>query len=216
MINILEENINTIKFNSVDLEIPLESITLTYSDSEVLKPTKMDYDKTVEVCTLTFPNALKLGKATLTLDFSGIISNGLMGFYYSTFKNAAGEENYIGVTQFEPASARSAFPCWDEPEAKAVFKLTITTDAKYEALSNTLVCKETVSEDGKLKTREFEDTPLMSTYLVAYVIGNFDHVEGYTKKGVLVRVFTQPGKGHFGKFALKTASKFIIILIIIL
>lgn len=190
----------------MELEIPFETITLTYPDSEVVKPSKIDFDTTLEMCTLTFDNALKVGKAVLTLDFSAELSKTMSGFYLTSFKNESGEQSYIGVTQFEASDARRAFPCWDEPEIKAIFKLTITAPEKYSTLSNMHELRETISEDGKTKTHEFEETPLMSSYLLAYVIGNFDQVEGYTKKGVLVRVFTRPGRGHLGNFALKTAS----------
>ena len=203
----LEEKVNSITFNSVELSIPLEAITLTYPDATTIKPASISFDTTLEMCTLAFDAPLRPGKAVLALDFSAEINKGMAGFYLTSFPNVEQDQSYIAVTQFEPSNARRAFPCWDEPEAKAVFKLTVKAPAKYDALSNTPEAKETVAEDGKTKTHEFEETPLMSSYLMAYIVGNFDHVEGHTKKGVLVRVFTQPGKSYLGKFALKTASK---------
>lgn len=197
----------------MSLDIPLDPITLSYLDTpnEVIRPQSLAFDTHLEMCTLTFPQPLKPGRATLYLEFMAPINRGLTGFYLSTYKDAKGEEQYIAVTQFEPSSARRAFPCWDEPEAKAVFKLTLTVDAKYEVLSNTMEARKEEKE-GNRTLHEFEDTPLMSTYLMAYVVGNLDHIDDYTKKGVLVRVFTRPGNTETGKLALKTAGNSFIFL----
>jgi puromycin-sensitive aminopeptidase len=79
---------------------------------------------------------------------------------------------------FQPIACRQAFPCWDEPNFKATFDITLITPTK------------------------FDRTPIMSTYLVAYVVGEYDYVETKDKYGVSMRVYTQVGKKEHGQFAL--------------
>lgn len=136
-----------------------------------------------------------------------MLDNSLQGFYYSTYTDDEGKEHKIGVTQFEASDARRALPCWDEPSAKAVFGMTITAEDKYTVLSNTSAVEETKSEDGKWKTIKFGDSPKMSSYLLAFVIGEFEFVEGVTKKGVKVRVYARPERIKFANFSLRNAGK---------
>ncbi|GJN16377.1 hypothetical protein PR202_gb03360 [Eleusine coracana subsp. coracana] len=111
----------------------------------------------------------------------------------------------MAVTQFEAADARRCFPCWDEPAFKAKFKLTLEVPSELVALSNMPAVKETVN--GPLKTIYYEESPLMSTYLVAIVVGLFDYIESSTSQGTKVRVYTQVGKTNQGKFALDVGVK---------
>ncbi|TKR71953.1 hypothetical protein L596_019481 [Steinernema carpocapsae] len=105
------------------------------------------------------------------------------------------------TTQFESTSARLAFPCWDEPVYKAQFTITLDVESKYEAISNTPEYR--VEATGKRKKVTFETTPLMSTYLIAMAVGDLEYVEGQSKNGPLVRVYTTPGKSILAKKALE-------------
>ncbi|XP_058786056.1 aminopeptidase M1-like isoform X2 [Vicia villosa] len=116
-----------------------------------------------------------------------------------------GEKRNMAVTQFEPADARRCFPCWDEPACKATFKLTLDVPSDLVALSNMPVAEEKI--DNNLKTVSYQESPIMSTYLVAVVVGLFDYVEDHTPDGVKVRVYCQFGKANQGKFALDVAVK---------
>ncbi|XP_026671363.1 thyrotropin-releasing hormone-degrading ectoenzyme-like, partial [Ceratina calcarata] len=82
---------------------------------------------------------------------------------------------FFGTTQFEPSYARLVFPCWDEPIYKAKFNISLTHDKTQQAISNMDVLK-TEEEDDKITT-SFKETPVMSTYLLAFVIGNYQFKE---------------------------------------
>ncbi|KAJ3286503.1 hypothetical protein HK104_008993, partial [Borealophlyctis nickersoniae] len=142
---------------------------------------------------------------TLKLSFNGTLSNGLSGFYRSTYKGGKNDQEtkYIATTQFEPTDARRAFPCLDEPGMKSVFQINMTVPWRYHALSN--MPYTDVKDAAGSKRFVFEETKEMSTYLVAYIVSEFESVKGKTDRGVNVAVYTQPGKTDLGRFALTTA-----------
>lgn len=153
---------------------------------------------------ISFDRELPFGEGVLTMDFTGTLNDQMRGFYRSKYVYN-GESRNMAVTQFEAADARRCFPCWDDPAFKAKFKLTLEVPSDLVALSNMPVAKETVS--GLTKTIYYEESPLMSTYLVAIVVGIFDYIESSTSEGTKVRVYTQVGKTNQGKFALDVAVK---------
>src|SRR5690606_8135374 len=95
--------------------------------------------------------------------FRGELNDKLKGFYRSTFVDTDGNEQVIATTQFEATDARRAFPCWDEPEMKAVFAVTLVVDDGLTALSNAQEVARTSRPNGKVEVR-FADTMKMSTY----------------------------------------------------
>src|SRR3989344_3967776 len=112
----------------------------------------------------------------------------------------------MATTQFESTDARRAFPCVDEPAAKAVFDVTLMVPDHCTAISNTIPTEVQEHESG-YKIMRFAPTPKMSTYLLAFIVGEFEYVEGKTKEAVLVRVFTTPGKKKQAHFALEVTIK---------
>lgn len=131
----------------------------------------------------------------------------MAGFYRSSYTNIHGESKIMASTQFESLDARRAFPCWDEPARKAVFGVTLTVPKELDAFSNMPELSNKTLAGGKMKELAFLDTPIMSTYLVAFCVGEFDYVQAQSSGGVLVRVYTPPGKSDSGVFALDCATK---------
>lgn len=193
-VNIIEST-DIIALHSVGLDIA--EATLNIND-EIITPEVL-LEKEAELIVLKLSKNLKAGQANIRISFEGIITERLRGFYRSQK-----DGDRYAVTQFEAADARSAFPCFDEPEFKAKFKLSLIVPENVSAISNGEVKKETQLEDGK-KLVEFGETLPISTYLVAFCIGPFEATpEAQTKRGVPVRVQMPRGmsvKGIYGRDA---------------
>ncbi len=144
------------------------------------------------------------GNYTLSCEFSGKISRPMNGIYPCFFKYDKQDKQLI-ATQFESHHAREAFPCIDEPEAKATFDLTLTTPVDETVLANTPVKEQRT--DNKKQITTFETTPKMSTYLLAFVYGDLKYLESKTKDGVVVRTYATPDQVKFTDFALDVAVK---------
>ncbi|KAF3951487.1 hypothetical protein CMV_022863 [Castanea mollissima] len=201
-----------IVLNAAELSIDTASISFTHhlaatdasNSNQVLKPLYVDVVEEDEILVLDFSDTLPIGIGLLTISFKGTLNDKMKGFYTSTYEHN-GEKKNMAVTQFEPANARRCFPCWDEPACKAMFKLTLDVPSQLVALSNMPIIEEKV--DGDLKTVSYQESPIMSTYLVAIVVGLFDYVENFTSDGVKVRLYCQVGKVNEGKFALDVSVR---------
>lgn len=165
---------------------------------------EISYNKTEETATFTVAKAIS-GKCELDLKFSGLITDKLAGFYRGHYEHEGGKKT-IATTQFEPVDARRAFPCFDEPANKAIFDITIMVPKGQVAISNTYEIDEG-EPDAEYRIVKFAPTPKMSTYLVAFIVGNFDYTEAKTKNGVRVRVFATPGKKKQTEYALEATVK---------
>lgn len=185
-------------------EIDIETAEIVEKDKKIFA-TKISYDEKAETATFHFAAPIPRGAAKLRIVFRGILNDKLRGFYRSQY-DVAGEKRHMATTQFESTDARRAFPCFDEPAHKAVFDVTLLVPTHTVAISNTLPVSEIEREDG-LREVTFSPTPKMSTYLLAFIIGEFEHIETRTKEGTLVRVFVTPGKKHQAEFALECAAK---------
>lgn len=131
---------------------------------------------------------LYTGTYTIELAFSGNITTPMHGLY-PCFYDHDGEKKQLLATQFESHFAREVFPCIDEPEAKATFDLTLVTPKGEVALSNTPALSSDNYSDSQVITT-FETTPIMSTYLLAFVVGEMQYVEGKTNSGIAMRTWS--------------------------
>nr|CAD1829862.1 unnamed protein product [Ananas comosus var. bracteatus] len=191
--------------NAADLAVDPASVRFTTpGSSEELQPSEVIAAEEDEILVVGFDTTLPIGDGELRIEFTGTLNDQMRGSTeVSTSIN--GEIRNMAVTQFEAVDARRCFPCWDEPAFKATFKITLEVPSELVALSNMPVAEEKV--DGVVKTLSFEESPIMSTYLVAIVVGLFDYIEDKLPDGTKVRVYCQVGKSSQGKFALDVAVK---------
>ncbi len=144
------------------------------------------------------------GEWVLHLEFAGGLSDRMRGFYRSTYEENGGTRT-LATTQFESTDARRAFPCWDEPDLKAVFGVTLVVRDGHLAVSNGPEVERRTEIDGRVRIR-FADTMPMSTYLAAFVVGPMEATEPIDVDGVPLRIVHQPGKGHLTAYGLEVGA----------
>ena len=192
-------NEKEITFHSKDLEIK----NIISSNDIKLNFSKAENDEIlVNIEKLNFK---KGDKIQLKIEFSGKITDAMHGLYPCYYKEN-GEKKELFATQFESHHAREVFPCIDEPEAKVTFSLEIRALSDLEVLSNTEIIEK--NENGNIQQVRFAKTPKMSTYLLAFVLGDFKRVSKKTKSGVEVSVLaTKAQKSELMEFPLSFAVR---------
>jgi len=204
------EDTHSITLNTVELDI---HDTKVHAGSEVVTSSpKLHYNKDTQTTVIDLGQTIPAGtKATLTQTFKGFLNDNMAGFYRSSYKGANGSEKWMATTQMEPIDARRAFPCFDEPALKAEFTITLIADKALTCLSNMDVKSETevkssMSGSNK-KAVTFNRSPRMSTYLLAFIVGEL-HVIETNNFRVPVRVFCTPDKDiEHGRFSLELAAR---------
>lgn len=161
-------------------------------------------DEPLERCRLVLDHAIAPGEWRLSLTFAGRLNEKLRGFYRSTYKDASGATRVLAATQFEATDARRAFPCWDEPDFKAVFSSTLVIDPELTAVSNTRPVAE--RREGGKKVVTFADTIPIPTYLVAFVVGDLEGTDPVLVGPTPVRIWCVPGKRRLTRFAQAIAT----------
>ena len=190
-----------IVLNAIELDITSAQIE---GNSGPARQATMALDASLERCHLTFIAPLSPGTWKLTMTFCGTLNDKLRGFYRSTYKDERGATHSMAATQFEATDARRAFPCWDEPDFKAVFATTLVIDPTLSAVSNTMIASETLA--GGKKVVRFADTIKMSTYLVAFIVGRIEPTESVMIGQTALRLWAIPGKGHLARFGQDIAA----------
>jgi puromycin-sensitive aminopeptidase len=196
----VEESVREILVNAVELAID-EALVVDARGRE--QRATVTLDETAERCRLAFAEPLATGAGRLHLVFRGTLNDKLRGFYRSVYKDPAGVTRTMAATQFEATDARRAFPCWDEPAFKAVFSVTLAIDPALTAVSNTRVLSE--QPEGGRKIVRFADTIKMSTYLVAFVVGELEHTEPSRVGDTPLSVWCVPGKRRLAAFGQEIA-----------
>ncbi|EPE07584.1 aminopeptidase 2 [Ophiostoma piceae UAMH 11346] len=217
------------------LEIDIAKATLSVDSAKgprTADAIEIHHNAKTQRSTLTFVKDggelfLSTTKAELSITFTGLLNHDLAGFYRSQYTPRADslpvapstprddDFHYMLSTQFESCDARRAFPCFDEPNLKATFDLKIEIPNDLVALSNMPVTAETPSSvNAGKKLISFERTPIMSTYLLAWAVGDFEYIEAFTDrkyegKQIPVRVYTVRGLKEQGHWALEHAPKYI-------
>jgi puromycin-sensitive aminopeptidase len=189
------EPVREIYLNAVELAID-EAVVVDARGREQRATATLD--ETMERARLEVPEPLATGAGQLRITFRGTLNDKLRGFYRSVYKDPNGVSRTMAATQFEATDARRAFPCWDEPAFKAVFAATLVIDPALTAVSNTRIVSET--RDGSRKVVRFADSIVMSTYLVAFVVGELEATDPIAVGPTPVRVWCVPGKRRLAAF----------------
>jgi aminopeptidase N len=187
---------STITLNSI--EIAIQSATITANGSQ--QPATVSFDETRQQATFRFSQAVPVGNATLAIQFSGKLNHELRGFYLSK----SDRRNYA-VTQFEATDARRAFPSFDEPALKSTFDISLVIDAADTAISNGPIIEDTPGPSAGKHTLRFLTTPKMSTYLVAFLVGDFQCTTA-EQDGVILRSCATPDKVSQTQYSLEIAK----------
>jgi puromycin-sensitive aminopeptidase len=201
---LVKEPVTQVTLHAVDLAIQTVRVWSARHKDHPTPVIRMDPES--ETATFTFAQELPVGRLILEIDYTGTLNDKMAGFYRSKYTDAAGQEKHLATTQFEATDARRALPCWDEPACKATFDVTLVVPSNLTALSN-MPIRGTYYYDGALKEVIFDRTPVMSTYLLAFIVGELEHREARTANGTQVRIYALPGRSHQGQFALETAVR---------
>ena len=197
----VKQTIRTILLNAADLV--LQSAMSEDANQRQFKAL-IELEQKTQRAMLSFQKPIQPGEWRLHVSFHGQLNDQLRGFYRSTYKDASGTMQTLAATQFEATDARRAFPCWDEPDFKAVFATTLVIEPHLTAISNTSIISESVESNKKLV--RFADTIKMSTYLVAFVVGQMEATESVWVGKTPLRLWTVPGKQPLTPFGQDIAA----------
>ena len=161
--------------------MPLHVRDMTITGHRVLRDGKeIEHNEVIfeknDLYIFNLTNVMEPGSIHLLMDFNYTLREDLAGFYRSSFIDENGNRHYLGTTQFEPTDARKAFPCFDEPSLKANFTIHMTHQSRYWASSNMPPTHRTEEDSHGFVTTHFETSVKMSTYLVAFVVSEFECV----------------------------------------
>ncbi len=201
---------------TLDVAAPTAELVCNAKELEITKAWVVSDDGTRNTATATLDDSservtfvcertVPVGRSTLHVQFHGALNDKLVGFYASTYQADDGTTKVIATTQMEATDARRAFPCWDEPDAKAVFAITLVVEAGLMAVSNMHELSRATLASGKQSVR-FADTPVMSSYLVCFVVGELEATPAVDVRGIPLRVIARPGRTGQAAFALEIGA----------
>lgn len=213
----LEPNFETFKFDGqvvIDLHVNEKSDYVTLNCLEIdiqeakindVETKSIEFNEDQQSVTFKFADELTAGAdAHLSIKFTGELNDKMAGFYRSSYQED-GKTKYLATTQMEPTDCRRAFPCFDEPALKAKFDIKLIAHKDLVCLSN-MDEKETSLLGNDKKKVAFNTTPLMSTYLVAFIVGDLKYVETSDYR-VPIKVYATPGSEHLGAYSAGIAAK---------
>ncbi|KAI3616148.1 leucyl aminopeptidase [Moniliophthora roreri] len=224
----VNEETSVIVLNALKLSIGDVSIATT--DGQVFQSMTQFLNEEKERLVFHFPTKFPAGStAKLRVKFKADLTQSLTGYFRSSWKNQAGEVSFYAQTQFQPTSARRAFPCWDEPALKATFSMNMisaidtvnlfnmpaSSEKSYDSAGDPsgVFTSASAEEKGKdWKITHFETTPIMSTYIVAYANGRFEHLEmmytsPLTGNAIPLRIYSTTANIHQCQYTLDVTAK---------
>ncbi len=197
----------TKRFTFHQKNLKITSATITKHDKKLgdthIEVSRIMHHKAYDEVRLHTDEMLYPGAYTIRFEFSGDITAQMNGVYPCNFTHDDTKKQLL-ATQFESHHAREVFPCIDEPSAKASFQLTTVTTTGETVLSNTPVSTQ-ATKNNRLTTT-FEPTPVMSTYLLAFVTGELEYRETKTATGVTIRTYATPDNIDYVDFSLEVAK----------
>ena len=205
---VVETQVDQIILNSNGLTINGATITQDGNQGSTSSQCSFELDEEHERLSLTpdrDANGVAAGELDIKIDFGGVFNEKLVGLYLSRFSGDDGTEHKLATTQFEATHARMCFPCWDEPEFKATFAISLIFDEDLDAVANGPEVSRTSVGGGKVQA-DFAPTMVMSTYLVAFVIGPIEMTDPVDVDGTPLRIVHRPGQGHLTGFALEAGA----------
>ncbi|KAF8198244.1 leucyl aminopeptidase [Mycena galopus ATCC 62051] len=230
-LDILEEASAIVLNCSDDLKLDDASVRCAALDADQLRSVAISTDKELKRATLNLITALPAGsKVQVKISYSAKLRDSMNGYYKSAW-NRDGKTEYYALTQFQPTDARAAFPCWDEPQLKATFTITMISRVETVNISNMSAESEVPydsssvldanlatllstlpKKDVRWKITEFQETPPMSSYLVAFANGPFAYLETkvampLSGRTLPLRVHATPDVIHQGAFCLEVTAK---------
>lgn len=194
---------STVKLNAKNLVVT--SAIARHASGTTLVAVVID-DAEKEMVELKFDGKLAASTWVLELQFAGQHGGNSQGFFATTWSDSDKVEHTMLCTQFESADARSAFPCFDEPDFKAVFKVRLVVANELTALSNGDIVSVTPSAERGKKVVEFEPTLKMSTYVVCFVVGELKHSEPFYVNGKRLQIWCVPGCENQTRFAMEASA----------
>ncbi len=199
---------NKIVLNSVGLKIQDADYRRVKLDKTLkVQKLKVRYDEDNQQVVLESHHQIDAGKYVVSMNFRGDLNDKLKGFFRVNYRDAAGMKHWMAATQMEATDARRMFPCFDEPRYKATFSISTSIDPADTAISNAPIQSEKTDAQTKRKIVSFEESPKMSTYLVALVIGRLIPSETTYSEGVPIRVWCTPGKERLTQFGQSIANR---------
>ncbi|XP_032512667.2 membrane alanyl aminopeptidase-like [Danaus plexippus] len=204
-------NINKIKLHSQDLIYTSANITLKNGNNiiELNETNPLEFEEDYTFAHINLASDIQVGSEyTLNIVYQGPIRTDLNGFYRNYyFQN--GVKKWLGATQMEPTHARKVFPCFDEPELKAVFTMSIDRPAEYQpSLTNTEIMSVTEMNNGYIR-ENFYPTPRMSTYLVAFLVSEFEAGSSNTLGANELGIYTRPDAKNQTEYAFDVAQRIV-------
>jgi aminopeptidase N len=192
----VHEPVSEILLNAKEITIHAAAVV----GGDVIEVDKVVPDAEAERVALALPNELEAGSYTLRMDFTGRLSDLMEGMYRSRYTDDAGVDHVIITTHFEATDARRNFPCWDEPDLKASFQLTLVVPDEVTALTNTPELDREPADPGFVRVR-FDESIVMSTYLVCVVVGHLALTEPSYAGPTPIRVACRPDRVHLAGYA---------------
>ncbi|XP_036454951.1 endoplasmic reticulum aminopeptidase 1-like [Colossoma macropomum] len=202
----VHEETNAIVLHSKDLNITKAAL-LGSAEGEGQIVKVLECPPYLQIALVSDSAVLKKGGIYfIELEFVAKLSESFNGFYKSTYRTRNGDERVLASTQFEPTSARAAFPCFDEPAFKANFSIRIRRESRHISISNMPKLRTLALPDGLFED-QFDITVKMSTYLVAFIVCDFLSISKNTEHGVKISLYTIPEKIDQAELALDAAVR---------